>query len=132
VKKKTLPLTVAGVMLVVMLGSAPAQAHERTESTRITIRANDKQVQKGKKVTFQGKLKSDWSKCFNWRKVSLFAGSKKIATKQTRQSGYYRFTVKPKATRTWKVKFNGRSWGTHPHVHRCLASSSKGIRVRVT
>ena len=130
--KATLARTLAVTMLLVALGSAPAQAHERTESTRITINASTKQVQEGKKVTFEGKLKSDWSKCFNWRNVSLFAGNKKVATKQTRKSGYYKFTVKPKATKTWKVKFSGRKWGTHPHKHRCLASSSKGIKVRVT
>ncbi len=130
--KAILARTLAVTMLLVALGAAPAQAHERTESTRITIHATKKHVEKGKKVSFQGKLKSDWSKCFNWRKVSLFAGNKKIATKQTRQSGFYKFTVRPNATKTWKVKFNGRKWGTHPHKHRCLASSSKGIRVRVT
>ena len=130
--KKTLTSILAATMLVGVLGSAPAFAHERTESTRITIHASDKTVNEGKKVSFEGKLKSDWSKCFNWRNVSLFAGNQKIATKQTRQSGYYKFTVKPKATKTWKVKFSGRKWGKHPHVHRCLSSSSKGIQVRVT
>jgi hypothetical protein len=130
--KKALTWILASVVLTAMLGTAPVAAHERIESTRITIHASTKQVQKGKKVTFEGKLKSDWSKCFNWRKVSLYAGNKKIATKQTRQSGYYQFTVRPKATKTWKVKFKGRKWGKHPHVHRCLASSSKGIRVRAT
>jgi len=130
--KATLARILAVTMLLVALGAAPAQAHERTEPTRITIKATKKHVEKGKKVSFQGKLKSEWSKCFNWRKVSLYAGNKKIATKQTRRSGFYKFTVRPKATKTWKVKFKGRSWGTHPHVHRCLASSSKGIKVRVT
>lgn len=130
--KKTLTSILAATMLVGVLGGAPALAHERTASTNITIHASDKTVNEGKKVKFEGKLKSDWSKCFNWRKVSLYAGNKKIATKKTRQSGYYQFTVKPKATKTWKVKFKGRKWGTHPHVHRCLASSSKGIKVRVT
>jgi hypothetical protein len=130
--KTTLTLILAATMLVAVLGSAPAQAHERTESTRITMHANRTQVQEGTKVRFQGTLKSDWSKCFNWRNVSLYAGNRKIATKQTGHSGSYRFTVKPKSTKTWRVKFNGRSWGTHPHVHRCLASSSIGIQVRVT
>jgi len=130
--KATLARILAVTMLLVALGAAPAQGHERTESTRITINASTNQVQEGKKVSFEGKLKSDWSKCFNWRNVSLFAGNQKIATKQTRQSGYYKFTVKPKATKTWKVKFSGRKWGKHPHVHRCLSSSSKGIQVRVT
>lgn len=129
--KKTLTSMLAATMLVGALGSAPASAHERTQSTNITIRVNDKQVQQGKKVKFEGKLKSEWSKCFNWRKVSLYAGKKKMATKKTRKSGYYQFTVKPKATKTWKVKFKGRNWGKHPHVHVCLASSSKGIQVRV-
>ena len=130
--KGTLARTLAVTMLFVALGASPARAHERTESTNITIHANKNHVDEGEKVRFEGKLKSDWSKCFNWRKVSLYAGNKKIATKKTRQSGYYQFTVRPKATKTWKVKFSGRKWGTHPHKHRCLSSSSKGIQVRVT
>ena len=130
--KGILARTLAVTMLFVVLGASPAQAHERTESTHITIHANKKHVEEGKKVTFEGKLKSDWSKCFNWRNVSLYAGNKKIATKKTQKSGYYQFTVRPKATKTWKVKFKGRKWGTHPHKHRCLASSSKGIKVKVT
>ena len=129
--KGILARTLAVTMLFVALGASPARAHERTESTHITIHANKQHVDEGEKVRFEGKLKSDWSKCFKWRKVSLFAGNKKIATKKTQQSGYYQFTVKPKATKTWKVKFKGRSWGTHPHAHVCLESKSKGIEVRV-
>ena len=129
--KGILARTLAVTLMVVALSSAPAQAHERTESTRITIHASKTSVERGKKVTFDGKLKSDWSKCYSWQKVSLFKGNTKVATKTTNKSGYYKFTVKPKATKTWKVKFKGRSWGTHPHAHVCLASSSKGIKVRV-
>ena len=40
--KKTLTSILAVTMLVVALGSAPAQAHERTEPTQITIKANKK------------------------------------------------------------------------------------------
>ena len=130
--KRVLTWILASVMVTAMLGAAPAVAHERIEPTRITIKASSTQVPQGRKVTFQGKLKSDWSKCFNWRNVSLYRGSKKVATKQTRQSGYYKFTVRVNSTKTWKVRFGGRKWGKHPHVHRCLASSSKGIRVRAT
>jgi len=130
--KKTLTWILASVVLTAMLGTAPVAAHERVENTTLTINASSRQVPKGKKVTFQGKLKSPWSKCFNWRPVTLYKGNKAVATKQTQKSGHYKFTVRVKATKTWKVKFKGRSWGTHPHVHRCLASSSKGIKVRVT
>jgi hypothetical protein len=129
--KGTVARTLAVVMLLVALGSAPAQGHERTEPTRITIKASQKAVDSGEKVRFRGKLKSDWSKCFSWQKVSLFKGNKKVATKKTQKSGSYQFTVKPKATKTWKVKYKGRNWGTHPHTHVCLGSSSKGIKVRV-
>ena len=38
----------------------------------------------------------------------------------------------PDSTEGWKVVFSGRKWGTHPHVHRCLGSSSRTIRVQVT
>jgi hypothetical protein len=118
------------VMLIAALGAAPASAHERVESTRITIKANPNPVKQGKKVTFQGKLKSDWSKCFNWRPVKLYKGKQIVASKKTRKSGFYKFTVRVASEKTWRVKFAGRSWGKHPHVHRCLSSSSKGIRVR--
>jgi hypothetical protein len=29
------------------------------------------------------------------------------------------------------VKFKGKRWGVHPHVHRCLRSTSRGVTVRV-
>ena len=112
--KAILARTLAVTMLFVALGASPGTGPQRTESTHITINANKKHVDEGKKVRFEGKLKSDWSKCFNWRKVSLYKGNKKIETKKTRESGYYQFTVKPKATKTWKVKFKGRSWGNAP------------------
>jgi len=130
--KLSLTWILMSVLLTAALSAAPAAAHERVEGSTITINASSRQVPQGRKDHFQGKLKSDWSKCFNWRNVSLLAGNKKIATKQTRQSGYSKFTVRVDSTKVWRVKFSGRSWGKHPHVHRCLASSSKGIKVRAT
>ncbi|MDH4113620.1 MAG: hypothetical protein OEV60_13230 [Actinomycetota bacterium] len=128
--KKMLTSILACTMLFVVLGAAPASAHERIENSTITINASSRQVPKGKKVSFQGKLKSPWSRCFNWRPVTLYKGKTPVATKKTRQSGYYKFTVRVTSTKTWKVKFGGRKWGKHPHVHRCIGSSSKGIKVR--
>jgi hypothetical protein len=128
--KKSLTWILMSVMLTAVLSAAPAAAHERTAETRITFKANPNPVQKGKKVVFKGKLKSDWSRCFNWRPVKLYKGNQVVAAKKTRKSGFYKFRVRVNSTATWRVKFAGRSWGKHPHVHRCFSSSSKGIRVR--
>lgn len=128
--KKMLTWMLMTVLLTAALGAAPVSAHERTATTRITFKANPNPVQQGKKVLFKGKLKSDWSKCFNWRPVKLYRGNQVVASKVTRQSGFYKFRVRVNSTATWRVKFAGRSWGKHPHVHRCFSSSSKPIRVR--
>ena len=130
--KKILTASLASVMLFVMLGSAPAQAHERTASTRLTIHANKTEVDRGRKVTFSGSLRSDWKRCRAYKKVTLFKGSTPVQAKKTTRAGTYAFVQRITMTRTWRVKFSGKRWGTHPHVHRCLASRSRGIRVRVT
>ena len=128
--KRFLAHVIAVTMLLGVLGAAPAQAHERTASTSLTISVNKKTVDKGRKVKFSGALKSDWKRCRSYRTVKLYRGATEVQSKKTTRAGTYSFTQKITATKTWKVKFSGKSWGTHPHVHRCLASSSKGIRVR--
>lgn len=129
--KKTLTTIIAATMLVSTLGAAPAQAHERTARTRVTIRVNKNVVDQGERVRFRGKLKSGWTKCSRHRRVTLYRGQTAVASRLTNRNGSYTFTRTIRATKTWRVKFAGRSWGTHPHVHRCLASSSRGVRVRV-
>jgi hypothetical protein len=129
--KRFLAHAIAVTMLLGVLGAAPAQAHERTASTRLTISANKTRVDKGRKVRFSGSLKSDWKRCRAYKTVKLVRGHTVVQSKKTTRAGLYSFTRKIRKTKTWRVKFSGKKWGTHPHVHRCLASSSRGIQVRV-
>lgn len=129
--KAMLARILAVTVVLVALGAAPAQAHERTASTRLTINANKKQVDRGGKVKFSGALKSDWKRCRAYKKVTLFRGKTPVQSKKTTRAGTYSFVQRIRATKVWRVKFAGKRWGTHPHVHRCLASRSRGIRVQV-
>ena len=130
--KRALIVIGVSLSLSLVVGVAPVAAHQRIEPTHVTINASATQVDDGQKVTFKGKLKSDWKKCRSWRLVKLKnAGGKLVKSKKTRENGRYKFSMRPDATKGWKVVFSGRKWGTHPHVHRCLGSSSRTIRVRV-
>ena len=130
--KSTLARTIAVTLaLVFVLGAAPAQAHERIEPTRVTISANHTRVDRGDRVKFSGSLRSDWKRCRAYKNVTLFRGKRPVATRKTTRAGLYAFTVRVTSTKTWRVKFRGKRWGVHPHVHRCLRSSSRGITVRV-
>ena len=129
--KRYLARFLAVTMLVGVLGAAPAQAHERTASTSISISANRTQVDEGEKVKFSGSLKSAWKRCRAYKTVTLYSGKSAVQSRKTTRAGTYSFTQKIGKTKTWKVKFAGKSWGVHPHNHRCLASSSRGIQVRV-
>ena len=119
------------LVLVVMLAAAPAQAHTRTESTRVRMGANKTLVDRGARVKFTGSLRSDWKRCKAYKSVTLYRGSRAVATRKTTRAGLYAFTARVRATKTWRVKFSGKRWGVHPHVHRCLRSSSRGVTVRV-
>ena len=131
--KKIVTTGLATIMLFALSGIGPAQAHDRIEPTSLTIKVSDKSVDKGDKVTFKGKLKSDWKKCRANSKVKLVKGSKVVASKTTSANGSYSFKQKIKKTANWRVKFSGKKVNvTHPHNHRCLGSQSKSIRVRVT
>ena len=125
---RTIAVTLA---LVFMLGAVPAQAHTRTEPTSLTLSANHTLVDRGDRVTFSGSLKSDWKRCRAYKNVTLFRGKRPVATRKTTRAGLYSFTVQVAQTKTWRVKFRGKRWGVHPHVHRCLRSSSRGVTVRV-
>ena len=130
--KRFLAHAIAVTMLLGVLGAAPAQAHERTASTSLTASVNKKTVDRGSKVKFSGSLKSDWKRCRAYKTVTLYKGAKAMQSRKTTRAGTYSFTQRIRSTKSWRVKFKGKSWGTHPHVHRCLASQSKRIRVRVT
>jgi hypothetical protein len=129
--KKIVTIGLAVTMLFALTASGPASAHQRTERTRISIRPKAKTIDAGQKVMFRGRLKSDWTKCFRFRTVSLYKEGQLILSKKTTRTGRYSFTRRPRNTHTWFVVFAGRSWGNHPHVHRCLASRSRGSVITV-
>jgi hypothetical protein len=129
--KKTITMGLAVTMLFALTASSPAAAHERTEKTKISISPKAKTIDEGDKVKFQGKLKSDWDKCFAHQTVTLYKGSTAVLSTETSSSGSYKFTRSPRNTNTWHVAYAGRSFGTHPHVHRCLSSESKDSVITV-
>jgi hypothetical protein len=131
--KKIVTIGLATTMLLALSGASPVQAHDRIENTSLTIKVSDKSVDKGDKVTFRGKLRSDWKKCRANSKVKLVRGSKVVASKMTTANGSYKFSKKITKTANWRVKFSGKKVNVvHPHNHRCLASQSKSVRVRAT
>ena len=118
-------------MLLVLLGSAAAQAHERTASTSLTLKANKSTVDQGDEVKFRGKLRSDWKECRKSKSVTLYRDGTAVASTTTSRSGNYSFVMQIDATADWHVTFAGTEWGQHPHSHVCLGSSSTTIRIRV-
>lgn len=118
-------------MLLVLLGTAPAVAHDRTATTRITLNANKSVVDAGEKVKFRGRLNSGWNKCRKWKLVSLRRDGTMVDSKQTMRNGKFRFTKRVQNTSNWRARFAGRTWGQHPHNHVCFASVSSAVRVRV-
>ena len=129
--KKTLTIVLAATMLFVLTASAPAQAHTRTASTKLTISVSDATPDRGDKVTFSGQLKSKWKACKKNQKVSLYRGKKRVETERTTRSGRYSFDKRIRSNSNWTVKYKGRRFGKHPHVHRCKPSKSETIRIRV-
>jgi hypothetical protein len=118
-------------MFLVLLATAPALAHDRTASTSINLNANKSVVDPGEKVKFSGKLNSNWNKCRKWKNVHLIRNGSVVASKQTKKNGKFQFTRQVNSTSNWRVKFNGKTWGKHPHNHRCLESVSATIHIRV-
>lgn len=130
--KPIVTIALAMTMLFALTASSPVAAHERTEKTRISIRPKAKTIDDGDKVTFKGKLKSDWDKCFAHQEVTLYKENTPVLTKETSSSGSYSFGRSPGNTHTWTVRYAGRSFGIHPHVHVCLSSKSKDSVITVT
>jgi len=128
---KTLLRVTAVTTMLVLLGSAPAQAHEKSASTRITLNANKSVVDAGEKVKFRGRLNSSWAKCRKWKVVHLRRDGVEVASKKTKKNGQFQFTRTVNSTSNWRVRFGGRHWGTHPHDHTCFSSISGVVRVRV-
>jgi hypothetical protein len=129
--KALLLRTTAVTLILVLLGSAPAQAHERTASTRITLNANKSVVDHGEKVKFRGRLHSQWAKCRKWQPVVLLRNGNSVGAKKTMKNGKFQFTKSVQNTSNWRVTYAGKRWGKHPHDHRCLGSGSGTIHIRV-
>jgi hypothetical protein len=129
--KKPLISFLAVLLVSAAFGTAPVAAHERTASTSISLHADDKKVDRGDKVKFSGRLTSPWKKCRKWKAVTLFRDGSAVGAKQTMKNGKFSFSKNVQGTSDWRVSFAGKSWGVHPHVHECLGSSSRTIRIQV-
>lgn len=128
--KKTITIALAATMLFVLTAGAPAQAHQRQASTKLTISVSDSTPDQRDKVTFSGQLKSKWKACKKYQKVYLYRGKKRLEITTTSRSGRYSFDKHIRSNSNWTVKYKGRRFGKHPHVHRCKPSKSETIRIR--
>ena len=128
--KKTLAIGLAATMLFALTASGPASAHVRTASTSLSIAVSDSTPDRGDKVQFSGQLKSKWKRCKAAQRVVLFRGQKPVQSKKTSRAGLYSFTQRIRSNSNWTVKYKGRRFGVHPHVHRCRRSTSKTIQIR--
>ena len=129
--KKILTISLAAIMLLALTASAPVSAHERIVSTSLSINVSDSHPDRGDTVKFTGQLKSEWKRCKAFQKVTLKRGRTPVQTTKTSRSGFYSFTQRIKSDSNWRVRFTGKKFGKHPHVHRCLPSTSRIIRIRV-
>ena len=129
--KKTLATLLAGTMLSLMTATGPALAHQRTASTSLSISVSDERPDRGDVVTFSGRLRSNWDRCEEDQRVHLKRGRTIVQTTRTNDSGSYSFRQRINGNSNWKVRFTGKQFGIHPHVHRCLPDTSRKIRIRV-
>lgn len=130
-KNLKIVIAIAAVLALAVPIGAAAHVRENVE-TSLTIKASDKKINSGQKVTFSGKLTSEWKKCKSEEKILLFRNKTQIGKTRTNGTGKYTITKKLHQPGKYSVKYPGRSWGTHPHSHSCLPSQSKKIRIRVT
>ena len=129
--KKTLATLLAGTMLSLMTATGPASAHQRTASTSLSISVSDDRPDRGDVVRFSGRLRSNWDRCEEDQRVHLKRGRTIVQTTRTDDSGFYSFSQRINSNSNWKVRFTGKRFGVHPHVHRCLPDTSRKIRIRV-
>ena len=120
----------ASLALTLLLSGTSLAA--TTYPTSIALKVNDKTITQGQKVVFKGHLKSQLKKCKKHRTVTLYRNGHAVGAKKTTATGDFKFAKKPSKTRTWQVKFAGRTGGTHPNQYVCKASKSKKIQVKVT
>ncbi len=128
--KKTLATVLAGTMLSLLTATGPASAHQRTASTSLSISVSDQRPDRGDAVTFSGRLSSNWDRCEEDQRVHLKRGRTIVQTTRTNDSGSYSFSQRINGNSNWKVRFTGKRFGVHPHVHGCLPDTSRKIRIR--
>ena len=80
--KKAVSIGLAVTVLFVLTASAPA-SHTSGRRAPGSIRPKARTIDAGEKVTFRGRLKSDWMKCFANRRVTLFKEDQPILSKLT-------------------------------------------------
>ncbi len=118
--KKTITIGLAVTMLFALTASGTAAAHERTEKTKISIKPKAKTIDEGDKVTFQGKLKSDWDKCFAHQTVTLYKGNNADPCEGDLELGQLQVHEEPQATPTpgtWSTRA-----GASARIRTCTAA----------
>jgi hypothetical protein len=100
--------------------------------TTLGFKASRTSIHKGQKVVFSGKLKAPFAKCKKFSTVTLYRNGDAVKSKTTSEAGKYSFKRNPSKTRTWQVKFGGKSGGVHPNQWVCKSSHSEKIQVKVT
>lgn len=120
----------ASLALTLLLSGTSLAA--TTYPTSLGFKASDHSITKGQKVVFKGKLKSPFAKCKKFSTVKLYRNGQVVGTKTTSSTGKYKFVKHPKKTRTWQVRFGGKTGGVHPNQFACAKSRSKKIKVKVT
>lgn len=126
--------TLVGGIAEVSIANAGMRAGIRSiaASTALTIkRTPGGKVDKGTIVTFKGVLASPAGECVGNQKISLFKGSKKVASGKTKGSGSYAIKKKVTKKKTWHTEFPGSATGVHPNDVTCFASSSGNITIKV-
>ena len=121
---------VLAVMITTGLMAAPALANW-TASTSLSLKASDTTVKQGTKVTFTIHLKSSRAKCYQNQPIKWFKNGVYKKTVTTNANGIVKLTKKMHNTSTYRAKYLGRRWGTHPHRKTCYASQSKAVTITV-
>jgi hypothetical protein len=128
---RTVKQVVAVLALTLFLGGTAALSAPMYP-TSLGFNASRTSIHKGQKVVFSGKLKAPFKKCKKFSTVTLYRKGQAVGSKKTSSTGKYSFKKHPKKTRTWQVKFGGKTGGTHPNQWVCKSSKSRKIQVRVT
>lgn len=123
-------VSLTAMTLSMLIALTPASAHVRTAPTQLSINVSDERPDRGDEVRFFGRLQSPWDRCEEDQKVHLKRGRTIVDTTMTNDSGRYSFERRIFNDSNWRVRFTGKRFGVHPHVHRCLPDTSRVIRIR--